>query len=479
MNPFEAAPKNKKMLVIAGLYVGMFAMVMLSASFSTIVPEAAKEIGGMEIFPLASSLGGVLSTVGMPLYAYFGTKNPMLIRPLAALGILVGAVSAIIMALAPSMWVIIIGNFFVGFLAMGLYALGYPWVRHMFGQVKSGIYLGIFGTVTGVGMLVGPLLVSGVLAAGGWRACFWILVPLNVLSALLIFLGPRITQEQSDSIATKVGSFDWLGAFAMSALLAGFVLALSLGLTTFAPFGSAPNFILLALFVIGLVLTIYDVRKKGDAGLIPLSALRDHNVKSFFFCNFLNLFAIMGAFFFLPTYILQVMPSRDVLPIDPAIAPFFALLSIAAYSVLPIILGGPLGKLAGKTGTVKTIHAVGVAVRIVVNIALIIALLASADIIIILVLMFVSGIYSATQNCSFAVGPMIQLKPELMVQGNSMIALGQNFGSTVGLVVYTMLLLQFGYVLGFPIALGVGVGLSVISLIVGLTFKRLEAPAAK
>lgn len=468
MNPFEAAPKSKKMLVIAGLYVGMFAMLIMAASFSTIVPVAAEEIGGLDIFPLAASLGGVLSVVGMPIYAYLGAKNPLLIRPLASLGILIGAVSSVIMGLASNMVVIIIGNIFFGFIAMGIYALGYPLVRHMFGQVKSGTYLGIFGTIMGVGMLVGPLLISAVLTVFGWRACFYLEIPLFILSAVLIFLGPRITREDAVSITADSGKFDWLGAISLSVMLAGFTLALSLGGTAYAPFGSTLNFGLIGLFVVGFITLIMAVRSKGDAGLIPLAALKDHNVKAFFFCNFLNLFAIMGAFFFIPAYILTVM-GQD---------PFFALMAIALYAIFPIILGGPLGRIAGKTGSVRIIHTVGVVARIVIFVFFVFYLSPTANIFVVLGVMLLCGIYSSSQNCSFAVGPMIQLKPEVMMQGNSMIQLGQNFGSVVAVVIYSLILATFGYETGFPIALAIGAGATVISLFIGLTLRKADIPAS-
>jgi MFS family permease len=464
MNPFEQAPKSRKILTLAGVYLGVFAMLMMASGLSTILPIAALEIGGIEVYPLASSIGGVFGVAGLPLGAYFGAKYPEKKRPLAALLLVIGAVCVFVWAIAPSMTTIIVAGLFFGVISIAVYGLGFPIIREMFDQVKAGTYLGIVATIIGISMMVSPLIVGALLQTIGWRICFHVTWPLLLISALLIFFGAKATKEQVEYMAVKSGGFDFFGAAAFVIMMAGFILSLSLG-GSFVPFGSTLNYVLLALFVIGSVGLIYAIRKKGDRAIIPATTLKDRNVKVLFLCCFFNMAAMVGVFFFIPTYVLYVMGAE----------PIFAVLPITAYAVMPIILGPVLGRMAGKSGNVRTMHIVGSVVRILVLGTLILVLSPSVPIWLVLILMFAAGFYAVVHTTTVSAGPMIQLKPEIRVYGNSMIQIGQNFGSTVGMAVYTFIMAVFGIAGGLPIAFAFGLVSSVASLISGLFLRKLNS----
>lgn len=63
MNAFQSAPEKKKKLTLLSLYVGIIGSILISASQSTMLPAAALEIGGQEIYSLVSTLTGVVTLV--------------------------------------------------------------------------------------------------------------------------------------------------------------------------------------------------------------------------------------------------------------------------------------------------------------------------------------------------------------------------------------------------------------------------------
>ena len=124
MNAFQAAPEKKKKLTLLSLYVGIIGSILISASQSTMLPAAALEIGGQEIYSLVSTLTGVVSVAAMPLFGYIGASNPAVKTRLYGLSMLLGAAVIFARAFAQSMWAIIIPGSLYGFVSAGLYVLG-------------------------------------------------------------------------------------------------------------------------------------------------------------------------------------------------------------------------------------------------------------------------------------------------------------------------------------------------------------------
>jgi hypothetical protein len=53
MNPFQAAPKSKKMTTLVALYPGLICNVFISTSFRGMLPLAAEEFSDGAIWPLS------------------------------------------------------------------------------------------------------------------------------------------------------------------------------------------------------------------------------------------------------------------------------------------------------------------------------------------------------------------------------------------------------------------------------------------
>jgi MFS family permease len=462
-NPFQDAPRFKKMMTLFSIYLGAVSMIIVSSGMATLLPAAATEIGGADYYPLATTIGGVIGIAAMPMFGYFGAKRPDLRTPFIAMSMTITAVVLFVYGIAPNMMVIVGISLFYGFITVGIYALGYPVIRDIFGQEQSGVYLGAIGTVMGIGMLIGPVGVGLVIDNFGWRAVCHIIWPLLVIAALLAFFGVRVSREDAEPYKSASGSFDGLGAFAMCLMLFGFVISLSLG-SSLIPFGSIPNYILIALAVVGLVALVVIVRKKGAAAIIPSTVLKDRNTLVFTVSNFFGSFAGLPIFFFLPMFMLYVLQASAT----------EAGLAILLYSIINLPLSPILGRMIAKAGTAKPVLIVGTILRIIITALFVILLVPGVAIWVIYVLAFVSGIYSSVQSVVYSVGPQIQLAENLRMQGNSVIQVAQNLGSIAARTLCTLAMAGLGAAMGTTAAFAMALAAGVIQLILAFFLKKPE-----
>ena len=144
-----------------------------------------------------------------------------------SIGLAVFVATSVVCALAPDPAFLIAGR-----LAQGIgAALMAPNVLSILGMTYTGRdrvrAISIYGVVMGVaaagGQLLGGLLIDANVAGLGWRAIFWINVPVGLLA---LVAAPRIVPE---SRADRPGRLDLGGAALLSAALVAVVLPLSLG----------------------------------------------------------------------------------------------------------------------------------------------------------------------------------------------------------------------------------------------------------
>lgn len=114
-------------------------------------------------------------------------------------------IGSIVCATAPNSHSLIIGRVLTGIGGAGIGAGAFLLINLMVPLETRPVYLGAMGSVFGVTSAIGPVL-GGYLTSVTWRWCFWINVPLGVISiVLLIFLAPNTP-------APAPRARGWLGA---------------------------------------------------------------------------------------------------------------------------------------------------------------------------------------------------------------------------------------------------------------------------
>ncbi len=121
---FKEAPQIKKNHTLAGIYTGLVVQLIPSVTFSSWLRTAQLEFIDGHLYIFAISVGSILGLIAMPLYGFFGVKNPAKI-PLICVSLLIGSLVLLGRALAPIMLLIAAVSAFWGFVSAGINVLGF------------------------------------------------------------------------------------------------------------------------------------------------------------------------------------------------------------------------------------------------------------------------------------------------------------------------------------------------------------------
>ncbi|HET7041271.1 MAG TPA: MFS transporter, partial [Gemmatimonadales bacterium] len=136
--------------------------------------------------------------IGTPLLATLSDLRGR--RAIYVLSVGLFAAGSLVVALAPSFSVLLIGRALQGFGAGGIFPVASAVIGDLFPVERRGRALGLIGAVFGIAFLVGPVL-GGVLLHFGWRWLFLVNLPIAALVvAGALRLLPSTRAEQARSI---------------------------------------------------------------------------------------------------------------------------------------------------------------------------------------------------------------------------------------------------------------------------------------
>ncbi|MEZ5865549.1 MAG: MFS transporter [Geminicoccaceae bacterium] len=160
--------QHRASLVIVGLGVWLHAADGLLVA--TMLPAIVAGIGGVSLMPWTIALyeiGSITAGAASGLMALrLGLRRPM------ALAALLFAAGCVLSALAPAMWVLLVGRLLQGFGGGGLAALSFVSVTRLFPPRLMGRVMAIISTVWGVSALTGPLIGGLFVELATWRLGF-------------------------------------------------------------------------------------------------------------------------------------------------------------------------------------------------------------------------------------------------------------------------------------------------------------------
>lgn len=188
--------------------------------------------------------------------------------------------------------------------------------------------LGIWGSVAGIGAVAGVLL-GGVLTASlGWRAVFFVNVPIGVI--VLVFIPLLITRDP----ATARTRLDFAGAATITAALVAAVFALSM----VQQFGFVhPVTLGLIAAALALAAAFIAIERRTAEPLVPLGIFRNRNLATGNVIVLLVGAAMVGLFFAISVYTQSVL-GYDALQAGLSQLPLAGILVLVAGSA-PAIIG--------------------------------------------------------------------------------------------------------------------------------------------
>jgi EmrB/QacA subfamily drug resistance transporter len=218
-------------------------------------------------------------------------------------------------------------------------------VTESFQSWERGKALGINAMAVYAGLMTGPVI-GGILVQNfGWRSIFYVNVPIGILVVSLASI--TLKEKRISSIGER---FDFAGAVTLSAALASFLVALTLG----SSYGWSSILILslLALTSSAFVLFIYAEGRLARHPTFNLSLFTKNRL--FAAANvaaLLNYIAISGVTFMISIYL------QDVLGLQPQDAGIF----LIAMSVAMALLSPLSGWLADRFGS-RSLSTVGMVI---------------------------------------------------------------------------------------------------------------------
>ncbi len=154
----------------------------------------------------------LFNLIGVPLMAKLSDVFGR--RAIYILDVSLFAVGSLIVALSPTLGVLLVGRAIQGFGSGGVFPVASAVIGDLFPPEKRGGALGMIGAVFGVAFLVGPILAGLVLHFASWHWLFIINLP---IAAIVIVMAQRLLPRAGSAEQRR---FDWLGMAILVVLLA-------------------------------------------------------------------------------------------------------------------------------------------------------------------------------------------------------------------------------------------------------------------
>lgn len=210
---------RRRILVV--LFIGVFMAALDAAVVAPAVPALRHAFGvGNSQIGMVTIVFSLFSLSSTTLMASLGDRHGR--RPIYLLCVAGFALGSLLIALAPSFWVVLVGRAIQGFSAGGITPTASAVVGDAFPPAERGKALGMIGATFGMAFLVGPLVASLILVAAAWEWIFLINLP---VAAVILWIGAR--RLPATRAAGPQAPLDWPGILIMVVLLSCLVLGIN------------------------------------------------------------------------------------------------------------------------------------------------------------------------------------------------------------------------------------------------------------
>ncbi|ORY36915.1 MFS general substrate transporter [Rhizoclosmatium globosum] len=259
-----SVPKTQFALAYTGLLFAVFLYYLDSTIISPAFPFILADLGKETLLPWLGLYMLTSAPFGI-LYGKFSTVFPKKYVFLFALTVFL--IGSMICAVAQSMEVLIFGRALAGVGGGGFLPLSFIIIADMTTLQDRSKYNSILGSAMGLGSILGPLLGGTFSDRLNWRWCFWINIPIGLISFAFIMTNLKISTTQENVLA-KLRNVDVLGALTLLITLLAFNIPILLGGTTWA-WDSAQVITLFVLSVLGGLVFLWIEFRVASDPIIP------------------------------------------------------------------------------------------------------------------------------------------------------------------------------------------------------------------
>ncbi|KAG0081276.1 hypothetical protein BGZ93_011077 [Podila epicladia] len=284
-------------LLFIGLAMATFLASLDGTIIATALPKIASDFKAQSQMSWVATAYLLTFNAFQPLYGkfsdIFGRKVMILF---ATVTFMIGSAGA---GAANTMTMLIAFRAIQGLGGSGLMGVVLIIISDIFPLDQRAKYQSIIWSVFGVSSVVGPLLGGVFVEQITWRWCFYINLPLGIvtLAAVILFLRlPFETQELKKQLAR----IDYLGTLFIIISVVCLLLPITWGGTTY-PWNSATIIALFCAAAVLIAITIF-IEHKAIEAIIPPRLFLNKTVAVLFMVNFMTGMGFLGVIFYSPIY---------------------------------------------------------------------------------------------------------------------------------------------------------------------------------
>ncbi|MCA0013226.1 MFS transporter [Mesorhizobium sp. B292B1B] len=319
--------ESEKNAIIGGVLLSMLLAALDQTIVAPAMPTIARALGHAEYLPWIVTGYLLTATAMAPLYGKISDVYGR--RPTVYGAILIFLAGSLVSAMAPNMFVLVIGRAIQGAGGGGLFALAQTVIGDLVPPRERARYAAWISGTWAVASIAGPLLGGTFAEHLHWSLIFWINIPLGIVAMAIINKPLRKLP-----VAARRHRIDGLGALLLVAATALLLLALNWGGSEYPWLSTA----ILGLVASSLVLwSAFALRLlRTTEPLISLEVLSNPIVLAGTLSMFLLQAANIGLSVYLPVYLQSVI-------------------GLSASESGTALLGLMLGTVAGATFSGRTI----------------------------------------------------------------------------------------------------------------------------
>ncbi|RDW63518.1 hypothetical protein BP6252_11063 [Coleophoma cylindrospora] len=332
---------QKRMAIMSALYLAIFLMTLDQNIISTAIPRITDEFHSLNDIGWYGS-AYLLTMCSFQLlmgrmYKFYPAK------PIFLLGIIIFEIGSAICGAAPSSKAFIVGRAIAGLGSSGLFSGAMVIMLHTIPLQQRPIYQGLGGVLFAIGSVVGPLLGGTFTDKLSWRWCFYINLPVGVVTivvvSIILHLPNQKLDDQAPGWVAKLKQLDPIGNLVFFPGVICLILALQWGGTRYS-WKSARIIVLLVLSV-ALCLAFVGIQiRKRESAAVPPRLIKQRSIAAAVWSTFFTGSSVMVMIYYLPIWF-QAIKNVDAVKSGIMLLP--TVLSTVFASISSGILVSKLG----------------------------------------------------------------------------------------------------------------------------------------
>ncbi|KAL5596640.1 uncharacterized protein BROUX77_006588 [Berkeleyomyces rouxiae] len=294
-------PKRERMIILLSLCLSVLLMALDNSIIATAIPKITDDFASLEDVGWYGT-SYLLATASLQLlfgkfYKFFNIKTVYISA------IVIFEIGSLICAVSPTSLILILGRTISGAGGAGIFSGALVILAYLVPIEQRPMYAGYVGSVWGIASLAGPLL-GGLFADSlTWRWCFWINIPIGMVSLTILTVWLKIPKHETPapSLASLATHLDLAGNILFIPSVVCLMLALE-QVGTKPPWSSTRIIGLLSASGVCFVMFVVLQLSLKDKATIPLRIMKKRAVWSAAIFTFNLGAAYVASVYYLPIW---------------------------------------------------------------------------------------------------------------------------------------------------------------------------------